>query len=264
MPRATRGRVYEITQPIACALRVKREGVLGRLGRAGFSLTLGRFIGFNTRKLASAWWWVGEGDEAWRAVGGAEEAGRVDRGADDVVVPAEKPQPGGAGGDAGQRAAFAEGKGFAALVEFAQAVKDRGKISPGSGPGVEVARDDIDVIVAWIPIDGVVVVGGGPDPDEVVEPVVAGEPDEHEPVERLRRFGAARPPPEPAALGLVQRAPEHGHAGLARLLHLAGHIVQPGRSGRAFRAGFGDDHRTAVAAGDVGQHGAERPPRVVS
>src|SRR5690606_24310759 len=111
---------------------------------------------------------------------------------------------------------------------------------------------DIDVVVSRIPFEGVVVVGGGPDPDEIVEAVVAGEPVEHQPVERLGGFGAAGAPPEPAALGLVQRTPEHGHSGVAQAGELSGDAIEVADDGGVFGGAFVGD-ATDVEGGFVGR-----------
>ena len=71
--------------------------------------------------------------------------------------------------------------------------------------GVSVHTDNINDIIARIPI-GVFV---RQNPDEVVQVVIGGQPVEEQPPELLEGAGTFGPPPEPAARGFMQRAPQN-------------------------------------------------------
>ena len=65
-----------------------------------------------------------------------------------------------------------------------------------------------------------------PYPDQIVEMILARKFLKHQVPQPLIGFGTRRAPPEPAAAGLVQGAPEHRDPGVAQASQLNGNGVQ--------------------------------------
>ena len=91
--------------------------------------------------------------------------------------------------------------------------------------------------------------------------VVVGQAVVEQRPQLLGRLGALRAPPEPAALGLVQRAEEDGHAGVAQPLELLGDGVDVAHQQRVVGVGRRAQRRLHVEVGRPRVEAA--PPRVL-
>lgn len=81
-----------------------------------------------------------------------------------------------------------------------------------------VGAVDVYLRVSGVPVGS----HGVPDPDQVVQLVVHGQPLVQDIPQLLDGLGALGSPPEPATFGLVQGPPQDGHTGILQLLQLHG------------------------------------------